>query len=486
MTRFRHRGWVLATAVGLCACSTGGSRRIPPPMSCTPFCEDRACGEDGCGGTCGTCAEGTFCEPFQGRCLDQAGGAVTGRLGLMHRPGRLLPQGGVELGDPEWLGAFGATLVVTSRDGEVLGGGEVSSHEGDFRLPTARPPQPGDRLLITTWWAPKGTVVLAVLRPPEGGDFQESTPLQPWSWVVDTQGRSDLGTVTIAEEDGAGALFLFVLTRRVQQSVLDSVLSGDALPLVRLGVVWGPETVFGCGACFASSLGFPIEGGPTMLQSVLIDGDPAMGGPWAWPVILHEMGHYVARNYSRDDSPGGSHFLGQKLPPAFAWSEGWASFFGAMTATEWYGEPQATYWDIQGADSFWIDYEAGRINGESDVRPPVFAAGQNQDLDETWVTHFLWHLRAGEAGTAAADGLYDSAAILRAFGSKRIKNQDRAGAGTDLVDFLDALACLDREGTGELGGFTRDEMGFPWDGEPSCPSAVTRSSLPRIPQEQPR
>jgi len=372
--------------------------------------------------------------------------------------------------------------VVTTADGEVIGGGEVSSRDGDFRVTTARRVRAGDRLVITTWWAPRGTVVLAVLRPPPG-EFHESTPLAPWSWVVETEGRENLGDLTISESEGSGALYLFLLARQVQQSVLDSVLSGDALPLVRLGVVWGPGTVFHCGACFASTLGFPMEGGPEMLQSVLIGDDPAMGGPWAWPVLLHEMGHYVAQNYSRDDSPGGSHFLGQKLPPAFAWSEGWASFFGALIASEWAGEPRPYYWDIQGSDSFWIDYENGLVNGTSTVRPPVPAQGQNQELDETWVTHFLWHLRAEQGHAGTSGGLYDDATLLWTFGSKRMKNMDRAGAGTDLVDFLDALACRDREGTGLLTSFAQEEMGFPWDGDPSCPTAVASTPAPGTSQE---
>nr|MBP7125960.1 hypothetical protein [Myxococcota bacterium] len=418
MDRARNESWcLLVIPLVLGSCTTGGSRRVPPPLSCTPYCEDRTCGEDGCGGTCGTCEEGTFCEPFLGRCFEGSGGVLTGSLGLMQRPGHLLPGGGVELEDARWIGALGAILVVASADGEVLGAGEVNSRDGDFRVTTSRALRPGDRLVVTTWWAPKGTVVLAVLRPPEG-EFHESTPLSPWSWVVETGGRADLGTLTVTEAEGSGALYLFVLARQVQQSVLDSVLSGDALPLVRLGVVWGPGTVFGCGACFASTLGFQIEGGPRMLQSVLIDDDPTMGGPWSWPVLLHEMGHYVAENYSRDDSPGGSHFLGQKLPPAFAWSEGWASFFGAMIASEWSGEPQPYYWDIQPGGSFWIDYDAGRVDDRSDVRPPVPAQGQNQVLDETWVTHFLWHLREGDGGAATRGGLYDDPGILWTFGSK--------------------------------------------------------------------
>jgi hypothetical protein len=46
-------------------------------------------------------------------------------------------------------------------------------------------------------------------------------------------------------------------------------------------------------------------------------------------VILHEYGHYLAQNYSQDDSPGGSHTINDnQQDPRLAWSEGWASYLG--------------------------------------------------------------------------------------------------------------------------------------------------------------
>jgi hypothetical protein len=43
-------------------------------------------------------------------------------------------------------------------------------------------------------------------------------------------------------------------------------------------------------------------------------------------VIIHEYAHYLAARFSRDDSPGGAHYLGDKQDPRLAWSEGWAHF----------------------------------------------------------------------------------------------------------------------------------------------------------------
>ena len=46
-------------------------------------------------------------------------------------------------------------------------------------------------------------------------------------------------------------------------------------------------------------------------------------------VILHEYAHMLAARFSRDDSPGGPHNMGEILDPRLAWSEGWANFFSS-------------------------------------------------------------------------------------------------------------------------------------------------------------
>lgn len=51
-------------------------------------------------------------------------------------------------------------------------------------------------------------------------------------------------------------------------------------------------------------------------------------------VVMHEFGHYVSSNFSRDDSIGGGHSLGDRLLPTVAWSEGFANFFSAFVTGE--------------------------------------------------------------------------------------------------------------------------------------------------------
>jgi hypothetical protein len=51
-------------------------------------------------------------------------------------------------------------------------------------------------------------------------------------------------------------------------------------------------------------------------------------------VIVHEYAHMLAAKFSRDDSPGGQHMLGDMLDPRVAWSEGWANFFSSVVRND--------------------------------------------------------------------------------------------------------------------------------------------------------
>lgn len=51
-------------------------------------------------------------------------------------------------------------------------------------------------------------------------------------------------------------------------------------------------------------------------------------------VILHEYAHMLAARFSRDDSPGSAHGVGEVLDPRLAWSEGWANFFSSAARSD--------------------------------------------------------------------------------------------------------------------------------------------------------
>jgi hypothetical protein len=93
-------------------------------------------------------------------------------------------------------------------------------------------------------------------------------------------------------------------------------------------------------------------------------------------VLLHEYSHYVLDVYSRDDSPGGPHMLGDSsLDLRLAWSEGWADFFSSVVR----GDPQH------------VDTGGGAVRLAFNIEtPPSFGGGTRYDTNELAIAAVLW------------------------------------------------------------------------------------------------
>jgi hypothetical protein len=110
-------------------------------------------------------------------------------------------------------------------------------------------------------------------------------------------------------------------------NILDVVLRGADLLLAlrpgaafpRLTVVWASGSTDGT---------YFTENNEMHLLGAVQDPDE-----YDDDVILHELGHYMAHNFSWDTSPGGSHnpFDNVPEPPALAWSEGFAHWWTTHT-----------------------------------------------------------------------------------------------------------------------------------------------------------
>ena len=84
-------------------------------------------------------------------------------------------------------------------------------------------------------------------------------------------------------------------------------------------------------------------------------------------VLWHEYGHFIAAKYSKDDSPGGFHYLGSNdLDLRLSWSEGWGDFFPGAVKTWLNATPSllstapgmaaSQYVDTSGASGFFFDF----------------------------------------------------------------------------------------------------------------------------------
>lgn len=466
----------LALTVGCDVSSTGdgsGNPTATDPWAdlwCVPDCTGRVCGDNGCGSLCGTCEGDNACTAA-GQCLSTAAGSIRGTL-MFEAQWPEVQGASISLGGPQVFPGARMLAVSLNTAGELTGAAQADD-DGKFVIPLSAPATGDEQLLFTTLWAPSldaENIVFSVLKPQDGGDPAE-TVSPPWAWLVPVPAGGDVGQVTITEEQGSGAMYVFLFTVEAMRSVTQDMLNGNPDKLKSLAVLWSPGIEWSCGACYASGAAQWVdETSKVADQSVFISGESGGASAWGYPVILHEFGHYMAQNYSRDDSPGGSHSIGQAIAPAFAWSEGWAGFFAVSTMSRWLQSPEPIFWDIQQGASFWLDYSGGAHDQGAFVQPNM-DGGLDQLLDECWVATMLWHVWDGaDVPEKQPDGVaLGTDAVMKAVASKRFLSYDRGAPGADFVDFCDAVICGQPSMAWPLKQALNGLLSFPYDGGSQCP-----------------
>jgi hypothetical protein len=113
-------------------------------------------------------------------------------------------------------------------------------------------------------------------------------------------------------------------------------------------------------------------------------------------VIGHEHGHFVSRNFSKDNSPGGQHLLGDNNQDIrLSWSEGYATYFASSARRRFsVANPGPTYYiDTSGAPG------PGNLDFSYEIEGP--SVGAIGAASEVTVQALLWDVVDGVAnGTA--------------------------------------------------------------------------------------
>jgi hypothetical protein len=363
-------------------------------------------------------------------------------------------------------------VAVVDGAGNVLASDRIRTDDGTFDIGVDQPLTGDELVVFSTFYGDGDHVVFAVLHPDGSGTVEPDSTVAPvWSWNAAVPENGDVGALTVREADGSGAIFMFVLGFATLGIVSDDVLGGDQGAIASLAILWAPDLAWSCGSC-AGAYPQQLDGGGEVANSVWIGDEAGGSGAWGYPVLLHELGHYVARNYSRDDSPGGDHYVGYPVVPPFAWIEGWATFFSLSTFSRWIGEPFSLYWDIQEGSSFWVDCARALYSSGDAMQRPDPDGGLAQDLDENYVSAMLWDLWDGAdvAETGQDDGTaLGTDVVLRAIASDRFLSYDRGASGVDFVDFVDAVLCDGPQLASDVEGTVTGELGFPYDDAPQCP-----------------
>ncbi len=298
-----------------------------------------------------------------------------------------------------------------------------------------------------------GNVAYAVADPGVTGlQTAGVDPASPriWNWwaAIGSLGSANL---RISTTNGSGAANVF--------DWLDSIQKRSRATFGRWGltsVAWvGMGTTWSCGACFAR-WSTTVRGTPFQSQ-VWMNGDSVDQGYWSDAVMAHEMGHWAMASHGRSPNEGGTHYVGVPTYPGQAWSEGWATFFGA----EERGDP--VYLDQQDGSMFWFSLGARSYGGYPAWSRPSPSGGLLQMLDENDVAATLWDLSGKGASSgpllaALASPRMNTSPFLRGYTRHTwtttspgvfVNVVDTGVSAPALPDFLDALTCA---------GFSRTTM----------------------------
>ncbi|MBI3813316.1 MAG: PPC domain-containing protein [Nitrospinae bacterium] len=103
-------------------------------------------------------------------------------------------------------------------------------------------------------------------------------------------------------------------------------------------------------------------------------------------VILHEFGHWIANNFSKDNSPGGDHTVTGHYDIRLAWSEGWATFFAcSVRSYAGYSNPQY-YVDTTGESG------NGNLLFSYEIETPSYSSYAKGSDNELAVASVLWDI----------------------------------------------------------------------------------------------
>jgi hypothetical protein len=152
------------------------------------------------------------------------------------------------------------------------------------------------------------------------------------------------------------------------------------------------------------------------------------------PVILHELGHFIVRELSWDESPGGSHD-GRRTNPLVAFGEGIATAFALLVASE------PLYVDTGGSGV--LAYE------DLEDMPYLDAYGTSDgslagDVSEWATAALVWDLTDADRPAEPFDRISVSRdALLRLFfyDVPDRRRPDLGHGGMELADWLNAFRC---------------------------------------------
>jgi hypothetical protein len=172
-----------------------------------------------------------------------------------------------------------------------------------------------------------------------------SRPLYVTQWPLFSTGVAHISDADFTATTGWGGTSYTGNRTAAPFAILDTIYTGMQFILAE-----DPTASFPPLDAFWSINNTATDGSPTEIDlgelggsfyfdgNLLLMGDEDVNtGEFDYAVTLHEWGHYFEDTFSRSDSIGGTHFIGEAVEARVSFSEGWGTAFAAMA----WGDPMA-------------------------------------------------------------------------------------------------------------------------------------------------
>ncbi|MBI4472495.1 MAG: PPC domain-containing protein [Acidobacteria bacterium] len=226
---------------------------------------------------------------------------------------------GLDLNNPVMVPIRNARVEVIDRFTQTLVAVSETDTLGKFRIPVP---------------ATAGLTIRVLSRLRYGGlRVADNTNLNAlYSISADIDGRDSLRNVLIADTSRVSGAFNILEMIQLGNDVIRMADPGIVPP--QITIYWSPRNVSSRDGTiaqgFVGTTYFNIASNTAFVVGDRSDDSDEFDDS----VILHEYAHMLAARFSRDDSPGGRHSLGDILDPRLAWSEAWANFFSGAVRND--------------------------------------------------------------------------------------------------------------------------------------------------------
>ncbi len=258
----------------------------------------------------------------------------------------------------------GATVLATG----------ATDARGEFSVPVSGSGQQSVTALCIARSGSSGGPLLAVRVANDDFSFGDYYAVSSAQMAAPGAGALDMGSTIATSTTDAGKAFNIWDVAVDGLEFVASSLANGSMPAEPLTVTWRADHARS-GSFFSSGRG----------RYVYIGNRAAYDDT----VVSHELGHFIDHLFSKSDSPGGQHFIGDgDQDIRLSWSEGLATFLGSWMR-KFKGHPRPDTYVSTDGSRVSFSYELETLDGN------VVMASKTGSTNEAAVSAALWDITDG-------------------------------------------------------------------------------------------